>query len=453
MDYFSATLLFLTWGCLIGGGVYLQLAPGLSIGDRLVLNIALIFTLFAAVFNETLLDRCWRRISIHALKGPTCGAHLRAANFEWLVMLKGVVRWKLSVREFLTSISYMTLRWGTVAAIPIAQLSFEIIPLKNGDFEIKYRPWVVPMAPLAHLLALAIAFILVGLPPWVALQSGYGEDALQRAYQPYLDRVPMGSAASYEDVARHLDNHSDYEALIGEQLATHHRPGRQLRAKLRGMGPGIALIALTLILLVVYIKNSRGTSTASRFYAIQFSYLVENVGYTLALNNIIWQISLESITFRGKSRLGAGTNHLSASSGVMLTIKLFGRCTNCRSKLLMVLFLFQAAAARVLFTQMGFFWNIERSSGSSLYRELISSDGSLLENVGIFWSVLFGPVIFIPFVIFLFVRFSAPLCNVDGWRVAKIQVDGVYVPGRYGVLDGKATMGIDVESFEAGILY
>ncbi|KAH6867714.1 hypothetical protein B0T10DRAFT_467716 [Thelonectria olida] len=458
MDLFSVTLLSFTWACMIGGGVYLQLAqsPSLrrSLNARQTLNISLIFTTFAVVFNETLLDRCWRRISIHALRGPPCGSHLRAANFEWLVTLRRAFSCSLSVREFRTATSYMLLRWGTVAAFPLIQISISISPsesLDTEDFIIKFRPWFIPIAVLVHFLALVTAFVSAGLPPLGFLKGGYGQQALQKAYQPFLDKVPMGSTATYEDVARYLEGKNDN--LIEEPLTKPHQPGRQLFAKLRGIAPGIALLLFTVMLTIIYVCTWGGHSPATTFYAVQLSYLAGNVGYTLAIDNIIWQVSLESITFRGKSPRDVGTNHLNSSSGIMLAIKLFSRSTSCLAKFLMLLFLFQAAIVRILFTQMGFFWTIERNTRTqdSSTGEAYASKADFLWLIASSW-VLLGPAIFIPFTIFLFIRFQAPLCNRDGWRVAKIQEDGVECLGHYGVVNGIAKFGHDVETFEVGRL-
>lgn len=92
----------------------------------------------------------------------------------------------------------------------------------------------------------------------------------------------------------------------------------------------------------------------------------------------------------------------------------------------MILFLAQAIASRVLFTQMAFFWRIERSispNGAPLPTDSFRTKEDILWLIAVSW-LLIGPVILISFAVYLFTKFDAALCNVDGWRIAKLQEGG-----------------------------
>lgn len=75
------------------------------------------FILVATILNEVLVDRAWRRV-IHATLGYNAGAYqneklsrnLRAANFEWLNIMKRLYTHELSLQDFRSMAIYVLLR-------------------------------------------------------------------------------------------------------------------------------------------------------------------------------------------------------------------------------------------------------------------------------------------------------------------------------------------------------
>lgn len=90
--------------------------------------VALGCSAVAAILNDALVDRCWRRIRAQALRGSMRGSHLRAANFELVAALKRIVTGKITKRELATLFSYTLLRWGTLSGLPIIQLTVNVSP-------------------------------------------------------------------------------------------------------------------------------------------------------------------------------------------------------------------------------------------------------------------------------------------------------------------------------------
>lgn len=58
------------------------------------------FSAISATVNEALIDRVWRRIRTHALRGEVSAARLRAADFQLVDTLKRVITGEISRREF-----------------------------------------------------------------------------------------------------------------------------------------------------------------------------------------------------------------------------------------------------------------------------------------------------------------------------------------------------------------
>lgn len=97
-------------------------------GDTVALAFltALACAAVAAILNDALVERCWRRIRAQALRGGVSGAHLRAANFELSGAIKRIAQGKISKRELATLCSYTLLRWGTLSGFPIIQLTVQV---------------------------------------------------------------------------------------------------------------------------------------------------------------------------------------------------------------------------------------------------------------------------------------------------------------------------------------
>lgn len=90
---------------------------------------ALALATLASSLNDTLVDRCWRRIRAQALRGHMKGSHLRAANFQLSEAVKRIAQGKITKRELATLLSYALLRWGTIAGFPIIQLTVQVSDL------------------------------------------------------------------------------------------------------------------------------------------------------------------------------------------------------------------------------------------------------------------------------------------------------------------------------------
>lgn len=84
------------------------------------------FAAVGAILNDTLFDRCWRRIRAQALRGNMRGSHLRAANFQLFDAFKRILKGKITKRELATLLSHFLLRFGTIAGFPIIQLTVQV---------------------------------------------------------------------------------------------------------------------------------------------------------------------------------------------------------------------------------------------------------------------------------------------------------------------------------------
>lgn len=354
------------------------------------------------------------------------------------------------------ALSYTVMRLGTLAAFPITQLSASVEVVGPGDWNPSlrpnFRPYMFALALVCHVTAICLSFAAARLSPRAIYYKGDDlAQSMTNAYEPYLREVPAGSTAPYDAVARYLDKPP--ASRDAADLAREHRPGLQLRNKLRGILPGVLMLVIALLALCLYYRHGAQVAPADQTNFISVLTLtLANLGYTLALDQIIWQVSLEGLTDRGDAthpRSHGTTNFVGSTSGIMLFIKCWGYTTNSRSKWLMWMLWFQAAMVRILFAVL--ITEIEtqkyrRDYGNEetvpLYVELLAYYGKII-----------GLTIGIPMTIFSITIFIAPLSTLDGWRTAKIVVGTpLQLEGRYGVKNGMAKMEQGVQPFSAGKL-
>ncbi|KAF4984996.1 hypothetical protein FDECE_16912 [Fusarium decemcellulare] len=451
-----APLIF--WICtlisFVGGGAILleaEDAGGTVEHDnlRLIYAVCAGFFMFAAVFNEALVEHCWRRVALRALRGPMSGNHIRAASLSLPRVALRLVTCSLSGREFAVALGYLFLRGGTLAAVPLTQLSVRLIHRGHVAFqyhanvEVQRAGYMIIVAVIVHAASLALGLACVGLPPWAAFRVGYGQEALRLAYEPYLTAMPGGSIATAHDVAKSLDNSAGSSGL-----AKQHTPGLQIVAKLKSMGFGVLLVIIATGSLVGYLKSHDAiTGLDSEVYAFAFGCLIINFGFTLALDQVVWNLSLEAMVKASDTSASLNTTRfLGSTSGMMLSAMcLFKTPTNTRSRWLLWISLLQAAVVRVFFVAAIGMSNNERfkpAQGRNPWLFLFE-----------FWAPIIGPSIGIPFSLFLIVPLRIPVSDLDGWRLAKV-LEGTSEHARlaYGVRDGRAYSGEGVQAFSKGML-
>jgi len=417
--------------------------------------------LVATILNEVLIDRCWRRITCAALGRH--GAHstvqqlaraIRAANFEWISILKR----RPSFRDLRAATSYVLLRWGTAMAIASVQLTVSFDPVDpNSPTYVPEYPYAVdrrllwlPGPILIHGLSILLALAVWLLPPWSVFSGRYDEVGMLHKYQPFLSRVQGGSLASYEDVARHLDpGHRPRKSL-----AKKHKPGLQIKAKLIGVWLGLLCVCLPPIILFLLTRSSLAMEFRYFRFLIHFAFLAQNIFYLLALDFVVWNLSLEGLSKGNRTKPVSGMRHLNTSSGVMLLIKACKQRLPIRAFIFFWLFWLQACAMRFFTT----FWTL------AIHFYAYGDDGNYRDqfyepDFWLGWVILTGLIVFPLFLLWLFMPFHAPICGQGGWRWAKIAESALYEDGNYGVLgyyeEGnhgvmryKACWGAHVETFE-----
>ncbi|KAH0537509.1 hypothetical protein FGG08_005684 [Glutinoglossum americanum] len=451
-DIWSLIILLGTWIALVLSTLTIWGHSGkgnaLSFGEvDLAFRSSLLPGLVAAILNEVLLDRSWRRITREVLRGPMSANRLRAANFSWPSYLKRAFLCRLSLEELKSLGSYILLRWGTVVSQATVQLVVEFHTDKKGYRATTRGFWFVG-AVLLHALSLTLSFGIWRMPLWALFSSTCGEHGLIEAYQPYLDRVPSGSIATSDEVADYLDKVgltalNDSPEAQASVLSGRHSPGKQGMVKVRGVSLGVALALIIPSLLLVYVKRMSGNSIKARAdvrFVILSGFLATYTAYLFAFDFIIWTISLEGLCKTPKTKPRRGTNHLNSISGVMLVIKMaksVWRRRPARAPMMFILFWVQCVLMRGIAVIISFdFKGGER--------------GDFVADCMI-WMFVGWPILLLPLLVWVFVPFRAPLCRLDGWRWAKIAKDALYIEGNYGIRDSKAVWGADVKPFENGV--
>ncbi|TLD37988.1 hypothetical protein E2P81_ATG03663 [Venturia nashicola] len=479
-DYFTTVLLLAVWAFLTLSCVvllYFALVVSQESGDEGsnvtgeeimgVIMLAAPFILVATALNEVLVDRAWRRV-IHAALGANAESypnakmsrHLRAANFEWLNIMKRLWTHELSWLDFRSMASYVLLRWGTAISIASIQLcvSWGKIDAVDGKgnpmyFANKRGAWlIVPM--LIHSFSTFGALAVWLLPPWALFSSRYDEIGLLERYRPYLQRVPGGTIVKYENVARNLNpgNRQKYD------MFKEHAPGIQFTAKLKGIWFGLLLMALAPAAAGLYTQLTQSHSEEGMIrsgvyrFGFHLVFLAQNIFYILALDFAIWNITLEGFCRVPKARPNKSLRHLGYSSGLMLLFRACRQRRPFRAAIFMWMFWVQAVFVRC-FTALYAFVNVAGRYGSEEERKDFW-DPTFWLGYGMLSMMLALPLFFV----WLFTPFQAPIGEQDGWRWAKIAQTALREDGFYGVRDVRdsagdivpeAAWGMNVRSFRS----
>jgi hypothetical protein len=425
-----------------------------------VIVISFVLALPATIFNEVLIDKCWKRVSYAALGDPRrhrepvqLARNLCAANFEFLHFFRRLWTREVSLKDFGAMLSYALLRWGTALSIASVQLaaSFNDYQTQANDTQrhlvaINRRfIWLVAPAIL-HGVCIFGSLLLWGIMPWNLLRKLHDEKLLER-YRPYLDAVLHhgGSIASHKQVAKFLGR-PEHEKIV---LAKRHAPGLQMGEKLKGVWFGLLALELPSILAYLFMNHrvQSGTSLGQPVlrFGIHLVLLIQNVFYLLALDYVTWNLSLEGLCKSKHTRPNRNLRHLLSTSGIMLFIKACKQRRPFRALIYIWLFWIQAVLFRTLMTVF-----VLVVAGMEYQKQQIQV--TLFRPLfWLGWSIWVGAIVFPLFIIWLLTPFQAPMCSPDGWRWATIADQAVvkdgFVDGNYGVVDGKATWGPDVASF------
>lgn len=465
VDIPTTLLLFVVWGSLFCSGMVLlyvtYLATEATSDDGTIVTsteiagtvaLAAFPILFATISNEILIDRCQRRINYSALgkqavylSNEELARNLRAANFEWLNFFKRTFLCRLNRQDIRSLASYGLLRWGTAISIASVQLCVSWTPTEVDGDVVRYSAskryaWVVGPVFL-HACSLFGAMLIWLMPPWRFFSGRFDDFGLLTKYQPYLERVRGGSIAKYDAVASYLDPHTQGP----KSLRRKNEPGLQLAAKLKGIWFGLVCMnvppALAWAFFNFYAKPNEVLTVRLYRFSLHFVFLAQNIFYLLALDFVVWNLSLEGFCRRDGARLNRNLRHLSSSSGSMLFLKAVKQRRPIRAALFFWLFWLQACMIRLLTVFYAFCVTVFSYGGDTDRAQFYDPE------FWIGWLLITGFVTLPVFLIWLFTKFEAPMCEQDGWRWAKLAQNALTEPGYYGVRNGEAVWGREVESF------
>ncbi|KAL9621894.1 MAG: hypothetical protein Q9160_003715 [Pyrenula sp. 1 TL-2023] len=412
--------------------------------------------LLATILNEVLVDRCWRRVACAALgrnavikSNSRLAINLRAANFEWLNFLKRAGKCDLSFQDIRAVFSYGLLRWGSAVSIASVQLcvtwQFSVNPRaddKVGLYTAHKRLYWVVVPVFLHSLSVFGTMLIWFIPPWLAFSNRFDDHGLLNRYEPYLQRIRGGSVVKSETVAQHLaSNQTDIP------LGKEHQPGIQSFAKLKGIWFGLGSMCLppaAAWAYTRYVHYDNGLGFGTYRFAFHLVFLAQNIFYLLALDFVVWNLSLEGFcrTKSLKQQPNKSLRHLGYSSGIVLLMKSFKQRRPIRSAVFLWLFWLQACLVRFV---------------TVLYTLCLTvlSYGSKNDQKDFYdpyfwlgWILMTGFFVFPLFGVWLFTRFQAPICEQDGWRWAKIARTAMWEDGFYGVRNGEAVWARDVTPFD-----
>jgi len=409
--------------------------------------------LLATILNEVLVDRCWRRVVYSALGSNaatldkvTLARNLRAANFEWVSFVKRLFTGELSRQDFRTLASYGLLRWGTAISIASIQLCVSWKPAQldeEAQFYVASRRYLWLAGPaFIHACSVFGTMAIWLMPPWRFFSDRFHDPGLLERYTPYLKRVPGGSAAKYEVVARYLDP----RGTKAVSLQRKNTPGIQCFAKLRGVWLGLLLMNLPPAAAYAYFRFTKYDDILRigvyRF-AVHFVFLAQNIFYLLALDFAVWNVSLEGFCKRTTGRPNRSLRHLGYSSGIMLLVKAFKQRRPIRAAIFLWLFWLQACLMR--FLTVLYILCIQVLS----YGTLDDRDDFYDPQFWLAWSIMTALFAVLLFLIWVFAEFQAPICEQDGWRWAKIAQHALQEDGYYGVRNSEAVWAMDVAPFDS----
>jgi len=453
-DCAALTLCVLVWLLItasVAGLIFLTKAKANSAGwiDGQTVAGSFVFLLgfsaISATVNEALIDRIWRRIRTHALRGELSGDRLRAANFQLMDALKRAFTGKISRREFGILISTFLLRWGSAAAFSCLQLTVQIgrNPDNPALFVTHIRLVWVPVPLILHIFSIFAGLAFSGLPPWSLFFNKWDEKVILTAYRRYLEIVPYGSAATSGQVAELLDR-TAMQPKEFTSLAVDHRPGLQAGNKFKGTIWGTLMIIVIPSLLYVYERYADADDIPVTRFIYSLGITLFATGYTLSQNFAIWTLGLEGITGTPRS----DTNRLGTTSGIMLLVKAVRQRRPIKVFFLYCIFWLHSIAVRLVLFCYIWLLSVQKTVPEQVSQNL----DDLRWAARTFWPVVLWIFILPPFAIWFFVPFSAPLGPLDGWRIAKILEGAVLGKGRYGVEGpggrGMARWGLNTRPFK-----
>jgi hypothetical protein len=432
-----------------------------------VIMLSAPFLLLATVLNEVLVERAWRRV-VHSALGSNAGTyhndkmsrHLRAANFEWLNLIKRLWTHELSWQDFRSMASYGLLRWGTAISIASIQLcvswdKIDVVDSKGNPMYVANKRVIWLFVPVVlHSISTFGALAVWLLPPWALFSSKFDEIGLLERYRPYLERVSGGSIVKYETVARNLNpgNRRKYD------MSKLHTPGIQFWAKFKGIWFGLLLMVLAPAAAGIYTwrtqSHGEGGMIRSGIYRFGFHlvFLAQNIFYIIALDFVVWNITLEGFCRGPKTKPNKNLRHLGYSSGLMLLYRAFRQGRPFRAAIFMWMFWIQAVLVRCWTVLYAFIVVAYRYSSQEDRKSFW--DPTFWLAYGILSMALALPLFFV----WLFIPFQAPIGEQDGWRWAKIAQTALREDGFYGVRDvvaadgevvPEAAWGMNVRSFRS----
>ena len=407
--------------------------------------------LVATVLNEALIDRCWRRVVYSALSSrniPIPNVHLarnlRAANFGWVNFVKRAFQWRLSLRDWRSIISYCLLRWLTAVSLASVHfcVSWDETSKDSLQFEVTKRTWWIFGPVILHGSSIFAVSVVWFIPPWKFFSRRYRNTGLLSKYQPYLDRVQGGSIATYETVADMLDPN----CLSKKPLEKAYKPGLQLGTKVKGIWLGlITTFTPPIIAWSIFQFGKPGDVLKNDIHRFLFQlvFLAQNIFFLLAFDFIMWNLSLEGLSKSKSQKPNRNFRHLGSSSGIMLLIKAIKQRRPIRAAIYMWLFWCQAC----IFRAFTVFWSVGQSILT--YDTLEERQSFYDPDFWIGWVVFTFLMVMPLFIAWFFTPFHAPICEQDGWRWAKIAQHALTEPGFYGIRNGQAAWGLDVQPFSA----
>ena len=494
-DYPIILLLFTVWGFLTLSCVVLLFTTYMESESTLdgysyidyhgiarAIALSTIPILCGTILNEVLLERCWRKVECFALGGnpggrsvpeypwPKMAKHLRSANFGWYKFFKRLFLLELSFRDWRTLASWICLRWGTAISIASTQLCVSWIKSSSsaddGTAPLYYPEkriyWLV-IPPFLHSLAIFGTLMMWFKWPWSLFSDHYTDRGLWESYQPYLGRVQAGSVATCDDVAKYMEFPDERGR---KSLEKTNKPSLQLRKKLRGIWFGLLLMNVPAGLAWAYtwhVEADRSTVLRTGLYrfVFHFVFLAQNIFYVVALDFIVWNLSLEGLCKSstkkpGRPKTRRSLRHLGQSAGLLLFLKAVRQRKPWRAAIFTWLFWLQACAMR--FLTVTYILCVQVIS----YQSINDRKDIYDPNFWIGWIILTSLVTFPLILVWFFCPFQAPICEQDGWRWANI-VQAFYSSGHgqrgyYGVVtevgpngeeSSRATWGMDVQSFQS----
>lgn len=407
----------------------------------------------ATIINEILVERCWRRVEYsilesqaERLRDESLAVNLRAANFGWVKAVKRLYTGKFSWKDFRAMISYGLLRWGTAVSIASIQFCVSWKPAGSDDDSGMYTAnkrhlWIVGPAFL-HACSIFATMAMWLMPPWTFFSPRFDDAGLLQRYAPYLSRVRAGSLADSEAVARVLESRKkDTEPLMRV-----NKPGMQFFDKLKGVYLSLVFMNAPPAIAWAYFRYMHHNEILRQGvyrFAFHFVFLAQNILYLLALDFVIWNLSLEGFCKSGKRGANRSLRNLGYTSGFMLFLRAYRQGRPFRAAIFLWLFWLQACLMR--FLTVVYILCVTVLS----YRSADDRDDMFDPQFWLAWSIMTAVFVFPLFVLWLLMSFQAPICEQNGWRWAKIAQNALVKDGFYGVWNGQAVWAEHVESFDS----